>query len=124
MPSSNGIAMRLSKLFGTTLRETPADAEIPSHQLLLRAGYIRQLSAGIFSHLPLAQRSLEKIEHILREEMNAIGGQELTMPVVHPAEPWHQSGRWAAIDETMVRFRDRKGHDMCLAMTHEEIVAV
>jgi prolyl-tRNA synthetase len=116
--------MRLSKLFGTTLRETPADAEIPSHQLLLRAGYIRQLSAGIFSLLPLAQRSVQKIEHILRLEMNAIGGQELTMPVVHPAEPWQQSGRWAAIDETMVRFRDRKGHDMLLAMTHEEIVAV
>jgi prolyl-tRNA synthetase len=113
----------VSQLFGEALKEAPADAEIPSHQLLVRAGYIRQLSAGIFSCLPLAQRSLKKIETILREEMDAIGGQELSMPVVHPAEPWKQTGRWDAIDATMVRFQDRGGRDMLLAMTHEEIVA-
>jgi prolyl-tRNA synthetase len=115
--------VRVSSLFGDTLREPPADAEAPSHQLLLRAGYIRQLAAGIFSYLPLAQRSLHKIEHILRTEMDAIGGQEIQMPVVHPAEPWKESGRWSAVDETMVRFKDRVGRDMLLALTHEEIVA-
>jgi prolyl-tRNA synthetase len=115
--------MRVSALFGETLREAPADVDTVSHQLLLRAGYVRQLAAGIFSYLPLAQRSLKKIEQILREEMDAIGGQELSMPVVHPSELWQQSGRWTAIDETMVRFKDRKGRDMLLAMTHEEVVA-
>jgi prolyl-tRNA synthetase len=115
--------MRATQLFGETLREAPADADVPSHQLLLRAGYLRQLAAGIFSYLPLAQRSLKKIEQVLREEMDAIGGQELNMPVVHPAELWQQSGRWDAIDETMVRFKDRRDRDMLLAMTHEEVVA-
>ncbi len=115
--------MRVSRLFGTTLREAPSDVDIVSHQLLLRAGYVRQLAAGIFSYLPLAQRSLTKIEQILRQEMDAIGGQEINMPVVHPAELWQQSGRWSEIDETMARFVDRKGRDMLLAMTHEEVVA-
>jgi prolyl-tRNA synthetase len=115
--------MRVSVLFGETLREAPADVDIVSHQLLMRAGYVRQLAAGIFSYLPLAQRALKKIEQILREEMDAIGGQELCMPVVHPGELWQQSGRWTAIDESMVRFKDRKGRDMLLAMTHEEVVA-
>jgi prolyl-tRNA synthetase len=115
--------VRISQLFGETLREPPADVEVVSHQLLLRAGYVRQLSAGIFSYLSLAQRSMRKIEAILREEMDAIGGQEINMPIVHPAEPWKQTGRWDAIDETMVRFKDRGGRDMLLAMTHEEIVA-
>ena len=88
--------MRMSNLFSQTLREAPADADVASHQLLLRAGFIRQLAAGIFSYLPLARRSLTKIENIMREEMNAIGGQEMTMPVVHPADIWKETGRWYA----------------------------
>ncbi len=115
--------MRVSNFFGETLREVPAEADTASYQLLLRAGYIRQLAAGIFSYLPLAQRSLRKIEQILREEMDAIGGQEVCMPVVHPAELWQQTGRWYDIDDTMARFKDRRERDMVLAMTHEEVVA-
>ncbi len=114
--------MRHSKLFSTTLREAPAEADIPSHQLLLRAGFIRQLGAGIFSYLPLARRAMTRIETIMREEINAIGGQELTMPVVHPADVWQETGRWSQIGQEMARFKDRAGHDMVLAMTHEEIV--
>lgn len=115
--------MRLSKHFGTTLREAPAGVEAASHQLLLRAGFIRQLGQGLFSYLPLAYRSLRKIEDIMREEMNAIGGQEMTMPVVHPAEAWKVTGRWQSVGPEMARFKDRKGRDMVLAMTHEEVVA-
>ncbi len=115
--------MRLSHHFGSTLREPPAGVEAISHQLLVRAGFIRQLGQGLFSYLPLAKRSLNKIENILREEMNAIGGQEMTMPVAHPAELWQASGRWYSIGPEMARFRDRKGRDMVLAMTHEEVVA-
>ena len=115
--------MRVSHLFGTTLREAPGDADIASHQLLVRAGYVRQLAAGIFSYLPLAQRSLLKIARILREELDAIGGQEVSLPVVHPAELWQATGRWYEIDDTMARFQDRRGRDMLLAMTHEEVVA-
>jgi len=115
--------VRVSQLFGETSREVPADAEIPSHHLLVRAGYVRQLAAGIFSYLPLGWRSVRKIEQILREEMDAIGGQEMNMPVVHPAELWKRTGRWQAIDESLVRFQDRGGRDMVLAMTHEEVVA-
>jgi len=114
---------RVSTLFGTTLREAPGETEIESHRLLLRAGYVRQLAAGIYTHLPLAWRSLRKIEQILREEMDRIGGQEMSMPVVHPAELWQATGRWYDIDETMARFVDRRGRDMLLAMTHEEAVA-
>jgi prolyl-tRNA synthetase len=113
----------MSRLFSQTLREAPAEAEITSHRLLLRAGFIRQLAAGVFSYLPLARRALTKIENIIREEMNAIGGQEITMPVVHPAEIWQESGRWYQIDAEMGRFKDRTGRDMVLAMTHEEIIA-
>ena len=116
--------MRVTHLFGETLREAPADVDVVSHQFLLRAGYVRQLAAGIFSYLPLAHRAMKKIEQILREEMDAIGGQEVTMPVVHPAEPWQQTGRWQAIDESLARFKDRKDRDMVLGMTHEEIVGV
>jgi len=83
----------MSGLFSQTIREIPTEAEIPSHQLLLRAGFIRQLAAGIFTYMPLARRSLNKIEDIMRQEINAIGGQEITMPVVHPAEIWQESGR-------------------------------
>ncbi len=115
--------MRMSHLFGRTLREAPADAEIPSHKLLVRAGFIRQLAAGIFTAMPLAKRSLTKIENIMREEMNAIGGQELSMPVVHPAEIWQETGRWYQIGSEMGRFKDKNNRDMVLAMTHEEVVA-
>ena len=115
--------MRMSQLFGQTLREAPAEAEIASHQLLLRAGFIRQLATGIFSYLPLARRSLNKIENIIREEINAIGGQEMTMPVVHPAEIWQETERWYQIGSEMWRFKDKNDRDMVLAMTHEEVVA-
>lgn len=114
--------MRMSQLFSQTLREAPGDAEIASHQLLLRAGFIRPLAAGIFSYLPLARRALTKIENIVREEMDAIGGQEITMPVVHPADIWKETGRWQAVGPEMGRFQDRAGRDMVLAMTHEEVV--
>jgi prolyl-tRNA synthetase len=114
--------LRFSHNFGSTLRESPANIDAVSHQLLVRAGYIRQLGQGLFSYLPLARRSLTKIENILRDEMNAIGGQEMTMPVAHPAEIWRATGRWYSIGPEMARFKDRKERDMVLAMTHEEVV--
>ncbi len=114
--------MRLSKLFSQTLREAPAESEVASHQLLIRAGFIRQLGAGIFSYLPLAQRSLTRIMNIMREEINAIGGQEICMPVVQPADIWKESGRWYQIGSEMGRLKDKSDHDMILAMTHEEVV--
>ena len=114
--------MRMSKLFSRTLREAPAETDAVSHQLLLRAGFIRQLAAGIFSYLPLAQRSFVKIGGIIREELNAIGGQELTMPVVHPADLWKETGRWYQIGSELGRFLDKSNRDMVLAMTHEEVV--
>lgn len=113
--------MRWSQYFIPTLREDPADAEVVSHKLLLRAGLIRQLSAGIYSYLPLGQRIALKVMQILREEMNAIGGQEFYLPALHPAEVWQESGRWQAIGDEMFRLKDRKGADMCLGMTHEEV---
>ena len=115
--------MKMTRLFSQTLRDIPSEAEIPSHQLLLRAGFIRQLAAGIFSYLPLARRSLNKIENIMRQEINAIGGQELTMPVIHPAEIWQETGRWYQVGSEMGRFKDKNGRDMVLAMTHEEVIA-
>ena len=115
--------MRMSQLFSQTLRDVTADVEIASHRLLLRAGFIRPLASGIFSYLPLAQRSMRKLEDIIRREMNAIGGQEITMPVVHPAELWQQTGRWYAVGTEMGRFHDKNNRDMVLAMTHEEVVA-
>ena len=114
--------MRMSKLFSQTLREAPSDAEVTSHQLLVRAGFIVQLGAGIFSYLPLARRAMNKIENIIRGEMNAIGGQEITMPVIHPADLWKETRRWQQIGDEMGRFKDRAGRDMALAMTHEEVV--
>jgi prolyl-tRNA synthetase len=119
---SPSIVMRLSNLFGETLRAAPGDVEVESHRLLLRAGFIRQLASGIFSYLPLGLRAIRKIENILREEMDAIGGQEIVMPVVHPADPWKETGRWYQIGDEMARFHDRAGREMLLAMTHEEIV--
>jgi prolyl-tRNA synthetase len=112
--------MRWSKLFIPTLRENPAEAEVVSHQLLLRGGYIRQLSAGVYNYLFLAQRSLLKIQRIIREEMNAIGGQEMLLPALHPAELWQESGRWDVMGDNLFRLKDRFGRAMCLAMTHEE----
>lgn len=113
--------MRWSQNFIPTLREDPADAEVVSHKLLLRAGLIRQLGSGIYSYLPLAQRVALKIMQILREEMNRIGGQEFYLPALHPAELWRESGRWDAIGDDMFRLKDRKNGDMCLGMTHEEV---
>ncbi len=114
--------MRMSKLFSQTLREAPADAEVRSHQLLLRAGFLRPLAAGIFSYLPLGQRTSQKVEQIMREEINAIGGQEMDMPVVHPATLWQETNRWYEIGSEMGRFLDKNERDMVLAMTHEEVV--
>src|SRR3712207_2995654 len=108
--------MRWSQFFIPTLREDPADAEVVSHKLLLRAGLIRQLGAGIYSYLPLAQRVALKVQRILREEMNAIGGQEFYLPALHPSEIWKESGGWTAIGEDMFRLADRKGAEMCLGM--------
>jgi prolyl-tRNA synthetase len=112
----------MSQLFSTTLREAPAEADVAGHQWLLRAGFIRQLGAGIFSLMPLGFRAARKIEAIIREEMNAIGGQELMMPVMHPADLWKETGRWYQIGDEMGRFKDRVGREMALAMTHEEVV--
>src|SRR5665213_2717861 len=114
--------MLWSKLFIPTLREDPAEAEVPSHRLLLRAGYIRQVAAGIYSYLYLAQRSLNKIQRIVREEMDAMGGQEMLLPALNPAELWQESGRWDGMGDNMFRLKDRFGRDLCLAMTHEEIM--
>ena len=113
--------MRWSQYFVPTLREDPADAEVVSHKLLLRAGLIRQLGAGIYSYLPLAQRSILKISEIIRQEMNAVGGQEFYLPALNPAEIWKESGRWTVMGDNMFRLKDRKGADLCLGMTHEEV---
>lgn len=115
--------MKMSQMFGQTLREAPADAEVISHQLLVRAGFIRQLGAGIYTLMPLGKRTTDKIEAIMREEMNAIGGQEIYMPVVHPADLWKETNRWYEIGDEMSRFLDKNKRDMVLAMTHEEVVA-
>jgi len=112
---------RWSKVFIPTLREAPADAEVASHKFLLRAGYIRQLGAGIYNYLFLGQRSLNKIIGIVREEMDTIG-QEFLLPAIHPKEVWEQSGRWSVMGDNMFRLKDRKGAELCLGMTHEEIV--
>ncbi len=116
--------MRLSQLFFSTLREDPADAEMSSHRLLARAGYVRQLGSGIYSLLPLGFRVNKRVEHVIREEMDRIGSQELSMPVVHPADIWRASGRYDAIGPELTRFKDRNGRDMVLAMTHEEVVGI
>lgn len=112
---------RWSQLFIPTLREAPADAEVASHKFLVRAGYIRQLSAGLYSYLFLAKRALNKIEAIVREEMDKIG-QEFDLPVLHPREIWEASGRWSVMGDNMFRLKDRKGADLCLGMTEEEIM--
>jgi prolyl-tRNA synthetase len=114
--------MQWSRLFIPTLRENPAEAEVLSHQLLLRAGYIRQLSTGIYNYLFLAQRSLLKITAIIREEMDAMGAQEFLLPALNPAEVWEESGRWSAMGDNMFRLKDRYGRPLCLGMTHEEVM--
>lgn len=114
--------MRWSQLFIPTLREDPAEAEVTSHKLLLRAGYIRQLAAGVYSYLFLAQRSFNRIMGIVREEMDAIGGQEMLLPALHPAELWQESGRWEVMGHDMFRLKDRFERDLCLGMTHEEVM--
>lgn len=114
--------MRMSQLFGRTLRTAPNDVEIVSHQLMLRAGMIRPLGSGLISLLPLGWRVVGKVEQIVREEMDAIGAQELLMPVVHPADIWRESGRYDQIGPEMARFKDRTERDMVLALTHEEVV--
>ncbi len=113
--------MRMSRIFGQTLRDAPSEAETEGHRLLLRAGFIRRLTSGIFSYLPLARRSLSKVEGILREEIDAIGGQEVSMPVVHPADIWKETGRFYEVGPEMGRFRDMSDREMVLAMTHEEV---
>ena len=114
--------MRMSQLFSRTLREAPASADSNGYAYLLRCGFIQQLGAGVFTLLPLGLRSVRKIENIIRSEINEIGGQELLMPVVNPADIWKETGRFYSIDKEMSRFKDRGGRDMVLAMTHEECV--
>lgn len=114
--------MLFSKLLIPTIRETPSEAEAISHKLMLRAGYVRQLASGLYIYLPLGWKVLRKINDILKQEMDSIGAQEVSMPVLHPAEVWQQSGRWDAIGDEMFRLKDRTGRDMCLGMTHEEIM--
>ena len=114
--------MRTTNLYAPTLRETPAEAEVRSHQLMLRAGMIRKAAGGLYTYLPLAWRTIKKIEQIIREEMDEAGGQEISMPIVQPAEIWQESGRWSVYGDEMFRVRDRHGRQFCLGPTHEEMV--
>ena len=114
--------MRMSKLFFQTLREAPADADVRSHQLMVRAGLVRQVGAGIFEYMPLGLRVKKKIETIMREEMDAIDGQEIVMPVVQPASLWKRTGRWYELGDDLARLTDRAGRELVLAMTHEEVI--
>lgn len=114
--------MRTSKLYAPTLRQTPAEAEVPSHQLMLRAGFIRKVAGGVYTYLPLAWRTLRKIEQIIREEMEAKDGQELALPILQPAELWKETGRWEVFGEEMFRLVDRHNREFCLGPTHEEII--
>src|SRR3954449_9534829 len=116
--------MRMSKSFVPTLKENPADATVASHQLLVRAGFIRQLAAGIYSILPLGQRAILEITRVVREEMTSIAAQEFYLPALNPREIWEESGRWTVMGDNMFRLKDRKGADLCLAMTHEEVFTV
>src|SRR6201997_3699574 len=112
---------RWSELFIPTLREAPADAEVASHKFLVRAGYVRQLAAGIYSYLFMGQRSFNKIMNIVRQEMDTVG-QEFFLPALHPRELWEESGRWAVMGQNMFRLKDRKGAELALGMTHEEVM--
>ena len=115
--------MRATALFMPTVKEDPSDAEAISHKLMVRGGFVRQFASGIYMMLPLGWRVMQRINKIIREEMNAIGGQELSMPTMHPADVWQASGRYDAIGDEMFRFKDRGDRDMVLAMTHEEVFA-
>jgi prolyl-tRNA synthetase len=114
--------MRLTKYFIPTYKEIPSDAEVISHQLMLRAGMIRKLTSGVYTFLPIGLKSVRKVENIIREEMNRSGGIEVLMPAVHPAELWKESGRWDYYGAELLRFRDRNNHEACLAPTHEEVI--
>lgn len=114
--------MKVSQMYAPTLREVPSEAEIPSHQLLLRAGFMRKSTNGMYTYLPLAWRVIKKIENIIREEMDKTGAQEILMPIMQPAEIWQESGRWDVYGAEMIRLKDRHGHDYCLGPTHEEMI--
>src|ERR1041384_2635075 len=114
--------MRWSKTLILTLKEDPADAEAISHKLLVRAGFIRQISRGVYDYFPLALRVIRKIEQIVREEMNRAGAQELLMPISSPAELWQETGRWDFYGKELLRFKDRHDRDFCLGPTHEEVI--
>ncbi len=114
--------MRASQLLIATLKETPADADIVSHQLMLRAGMIRRLNSGLYTWLPLGLRTLRKVENIIREEMNRAGAQEVLMPAIQPAELWQESGRWDQYGNLLLRIRDRHDRDFCYGPTHEEVI--
>ncbi|GAI71745.1 unnamed protein product, partial [marine sediment metagenome] len=115
--------MRISKLFGKTQREAPAEADTISHQLLLKAGMIHQVAAGVYSYLPLAWRALKKIENIIRDEMDKAGGQELMMPALQPLELWQKTGRDLAFGKSLFTFSDRRDRKLALGPTHEEVMA-
>ena len=114
--------MRYSEMFLPTVREVPSDAEVISHQLMIRAGMIRKLTSGIYSYLPLGYRVIQKLEQIIREEMNKAGAQEVHMPMVQPSELWQESGRWSYYGKELLRIRDRHDHEYCLGPTHEEVI--
>jgi prolyl-tRNA synthetase len=114
--------MRWSQILIPTLKEDPSDAEVVSHKLLVRGGFIRQVSRGIYDYFPLALKVIRKIENIVREEMDRAGAQELLMPIASPAELWQESGRWEVYGKELIRFKDRNDRDFCLGPTHEEIV--
>lgn len=114
--------MKASQLFSPTLRETPAEAEVVSHQLMVRGGYVRRAAAGVYTYLPLANRVLKKISEIVREEMNRQGGQEISLPIIQPAELWQESGRWNVYGDELFRLKDRHGREFALGPTHEEII--
>ena len=114
--------MRMSKMFVQTLRDFPSDAEVMSHKLLVRAGFIRKLTSGVYNYLPLMWRVLKKVEKITREEMDAAGAQEMLMPFVQPEELWKESGRWDVYGKELMRLKDRHDRGMCLGPTHEEVI--
>ena len=115
--------MRLTDLFLPTLRDDPSEAEVASHRLLLRAGFIRQLMAGVYTILPMGLRTMQRIERIVREEMDGAGAQEVRVPIVLPAEPWKATGRWGAYGELLFKSVDRHGRELLLGPTHEEVMA-
>src|SRR6267142_4418433 len=114
--------MKRSQLFLPTMKDVPAEAEVISHQLMLRAGLIRRVAAGVYSYLPLGHRVMQKVAQIIREEMNRAGAQELLLPAVQPAELWQESGRWELMGKEMMRLKDRHARDFCLGPTHEEVI--